>query len=428
MTHRRNGSVDLAVVVNGFPRLSETFVLQELLELERHGLRLHVIALRDPEEVVQQEALDSLRAEVEYLQHTTDPVPKLAVRVAHAALLVQRPATYLNGLGEIVASPDYSRANLRRAVILAHRLLRLGSPPVYVHFAHKPATLARFACLLAGIPYGLSAHAKDIWLTPERELARKVRDASIVLTCTADGQQHLERLSNGHTAVRLVYHGVDTGLDRRRRDHYAHEPVVLTVGRLVEKKGHETLLRAAAEVSDRGHAFRLRIAGEGAEWSRLQRLVHELGLDNRVTFLGPLSESEVVREYARADVFALACRELENGDRDGIPNVLLEAMAHGLAVVATTVPGIAEAVADGETALLADPGDVEGFATRLERLLVEPMLRERLANRAHDRVVERFDRSVNLPNVLRALASAALVPGHVAARVDERAADLKAAA
>src|SRR5262249_15620147 len=208
MTHRRNSTVDLAVVVNGFPRLSETFVLQELLELERHGLRLRVIALRDPEEVVQQEALDSLQAEVEYLPYPTDPVPKLAVRVAHAALLVQRPATYLNGLGEIIASPDYSRANLRRAVILAHRLLRLGSPPVYVHFAHKPATLARFACLLAGIPYGLSAHAKDIWLTPERELARKVRDASIVLTCTADGQQHLERLAKGKTAVRLVYHGV----------------------------------------------------------------------------------------------------------------------------------------------------------------------------------------------------------------------------
>src|SRR5262249_8922868 len=153
---------------------------------------------------------------------------------------------------------------------------------------------------------------------------------SIVMTCTADGQQHLERLSRGHTPVRLVYHGVETGHDRGRRNRDSHEPVVLTVGRLVEKKGHETLLRAAATVNDRGRPFRLRIAGEGVEWPRLQRLVHELGLDGRVTFLGPLSESEVAREYAAADVFALGCRELANGDRDGIPNVLLEAMAHGL--------------------------------------------------------------------------------------------------
>jgi glycosyltransferase involved in cell wall biosynthesis len=428
MTQTRKSPVDLAVVVNGFPRLSETFVLQELLELERHGVRLHVMALRNPEEVVQQEALESLRAEVEYLPYSADPVPKLAVRVAHAALLVQHPATYLNGLGEVIASPDYSRANLRRAVILAHRLVRLGSPPVYVHFAHKPATLARFACLLAGIPYGLSAHAKDIWLTPERELARKVRDASIVMTCTADGQQHLERLSKGHTPVRLVYHGVETGLDRGRRNRDSYEPVVLTVGRLVEKKGHETLLRAAATVNDRGRPFRLRIAGEGVEWPRLQRLVHELGLDGRVTFLGPLSESEVAREYAAADVFALGCRELANGDRDGIPNVLLEAMAHGLAIVATTVSGIAEAVIDGETALLSAPDDVEGFAMSLERLLVEPILRERLAKRAREDVVARFDRRGNLPNVLEALASAALIPGDTAPRVEERPDELVAAA
>jgi glycosyltransferase involved in cell wall biosynthesis len=428
MTQTRNRTVDLAVVVNGFPRLSETFVLQELLELERHGVGLHVIALRNPEEVVRQEALDSLRAEVEYLPYPTDPVPKLAARVAHAALLVQRPATYLNGLGEIIASPDYSRANLRRAVILAHRLVRLGTPPVYVHFAHKPATLARFACLLTGTPYALSAHAKDIWLTPERELARKVRDASIVMTCSADANQHVERLSNGHTPVRLVYHGVETGLDRGRRDHDSHEPVVLTVGRLVEKKGHDLLLRAAARVNDRGRPFRLRIAGEGVEWPRLQRLVHEFGLAGRVTFLGPLSESEVAREYAAADVFALGCRELDNGDRDGIPNVVLEAMARGLAIVATAVPGVEEAVVDGETALLSAPGDVEGFATKLERLLVEPMLRERLAKHAHDHVAARFDRRVNLPHVLDALASAGLVPSHVPSHVEERARELVAAA
>src|SRR5262249_29288185 len=127
----RDAGVDLAVVVNGFPRLSETFGLQELLELERHGLALHVVALRDPEEIVRQEALDTLRAEVDYLPDLADAAPRMAVRVAHAALLLHRPATYLNGLQDVIASPDFSRTNLRRAVILAHRLLSPSSPPPF---------------------------------------------------------------------------------------------------------------------------------------------------------------------------------------------------------------------------------------------------------------------------------------------------------
>jgi glycosyltransferase involved in cell wall biosynthesis len=404
----------LVVVLNGFPRLSETFVLHELLELERRGLRLQVVALRHPEEFVRQEALDRLQAEVEYLPDLAEAAPKLAVRAAHAALLLRRPRTYLNGLAEAISSPDFSRTNLRRGAILAHRLIRLGAPPVYVHFAHKPATIARFACLLAGLPYGLSAHAKDIWLTPDRELACKVRDAAVVLTCTAEGERHLKKLSGGHTDVRLVYHGVDTSRGAHQRADLAEPPVVLTVGRLVEKKGHETLLRAAALLRDRGRAFRLRIAGEGVEWPRLQRLVHELRLEDRVAFLGPLSESEVEREYASADIFALACRQLGNGDRDGIPNVVLEAMAHGLAVVSTANTGVAEAVTDGESGLLAPQWDVEGFAGKLERLLVDPMLRERLASRARERVAERFDRSANLPQLIEALAAARLIPADVA--------------
>ena len=146
------------------------------------------------------------------------------------------------------------------------------------------------------------------------------------------------------------------------------------------------------------------------EWPRLQRLVHELRLEERVAFLGPLSESEIEQEYANADIFALACRQLENGDRDGIPNVVLEAMARGLAIVSTSGTGVGEALTDGESALLAPQWDVEGFAGGLERLIVDAALRERLASRARERVAEQFDRSANLPQVLEALASAALIP------------------
>ncbi len=407
------------MLVNGFPRLSETFVLQELLELERQGVRLHVIALRHPEETVVQEAAARLRAEVEYLPDLSEAAPRLALRVAHAALLLRRPNSYLHGLAEVIASPDFSRTNLRRSVLLAHRLVRLGAPAMYVHFAHKPATLGRFAALLAGVPYALSAHAKDIWLTPPRELACKVRDAEVVLTCTAEGHRHLLELSAGSTPVSLAYHGVEVAARTRGDVGRDGPPVVLSVGRLVEKKGYDVLLRAAALVHRRGVDFRLRIVGEGVEWARLQRLVHEVGLTDRVAFLGPLSEAEVQVEYERADAFALACRELKNGDRDGIPNVLLEAMAHALPVVATSCAGVLEAVGE-ESALLAPQDDPVAVAAQLELVLLDAALCDRLGAAAQARVRQRFDRTETLPTVLAALQAAGIIRLASGAALDQR--------
>lgn len=411
--NRPTGTTDLAVLVNGFPRLSETFVLHELLELERRGLRLHLFALRRPDEVVQQDALSELRATVEYLPDgRTLPYRRSRVRLAHSALLLQRRIGYLHGYAEVLASPEFSRSLGVNAALLAHRIVRLGSPPLYVHFAHKPATIGRFASLLAGVPYALSAHAKDIWLTPEAELARKVRDARVVLTCTQQGREQLARLADGRTPVHLAYHGVEVK-GRARSSRRGETPRILAVGRLVEKKGHETLLLAASLLRDRGLEFSLRLAGEGPEWSRLQRLVHELRLGDRVVFLGPLSESEVRAEYEHADVFALPCRKLANGDQDGLPNVILEAMAHGLPVVSTRLDGIVEAIVDGDSGLLADQDDPAAFAEHLGLLIEDAEQREHIGEAGRTRVAASFERSANLPRVVEALVEAGIVaPAH----------------
>ena len=417
--NRPTGSTDLAVLVNGFPRLSETFVLHELLELERRGLSLHVFALRRPDEVVQQDALSELRATVEYLPDGTVPYRRSRVRLAHSALFLQRRLGYLHGYAEVLASPEFTRSLGMNAALLAHRIVRLGSPPLYVHFAHKPATIGRFASLLAGVPYALSAHAKDIWLTPEAELARKVRDARVVLTCTEQGRAQLARLAAGRTPVHLAHHGVEVKGRARSPRRGDETPRILAVGRLVEKKGHETLLLAASLLRDRGLAFSLRFAGEGPEWSRLQRLVHELRLGDRVVFLGPLSESEVRAEYEQADVFALPCRKLANGDQDGLPNVILEAMAHGLPVVSTRLDGITEAIVDGDSGLLADQDDPAAFADHLGRLIEDVELRERIGEAGRNRVAASFERSASLPRVVEALAEAGIVPS-VQASGDDR--------
>jgi glycosyltransferase involved in cell wall biosynthesis len=399
--------VDLVVLVNGFPRLSETFVLQELLDLERRGVRLLVIALSRPSEIVRQEALGHLRGRVEYVPERL-AISRRRVARAHAVLLRWRGVAYGAGLADLVRAPDCTSGAVRRAVLLASRLIGLGSPPLYIQFAHRPGTVGRFAARLAGVPYALSAHAKDIWLTPPDELAAKVRGARVVLTCTAAGQQELERHSGGVTPVRLAYHGVDVDVTTARPG-LPGPPRILSAGRLVEKKGHDVLIRAAAVLRDRGLAFSVRIAGEGVEWPRLQRLVHELDLGGCVTFLGPLSPGELETEYESATAFALACRQLASGDRDGLPNVVLEAMARGLPVVSTTHGSVGEAVDDERTGLLASAEDPEALALALERLLTQPGLAARLGRAAVLSVRHRFDRDLLLHAVADALTDAGLI-------------------
>lgn len=402
-----NGAeVDLVVLVNAFPRLSETFVLEEVLDLERRGVRLLVVALSRPEEIVRQEALGDLRARVEYVPKRD--VSRRRVGRAHAALLRHRGASYAAALADLARAPDATLGALTRATLLAARLVRLGSPPLYVHFAHKPGTIGRLAAGMAGVPYAMSCHAKDIWLTPPDELAAKLRDAEVVLVCTVMGQRELERHAAGSTPVVLAYHGVDVNVPPVQRPA-SSPPTVLTVGRLVEKKGHDVLIRAAALLRDRGASFTVRIAGEGIEWAHLQRLVHSLDLSHHVTFLGPLSPGEVQAEYEAASVFALASRKLPSGDRDGLPNVVLEAMARQLPVVSTAGSAVAEAIDHGRTGLVAPPEDPQALADALAGVLGSPGLASEMGRAAGSSMRERFDRGELLTTVADTLADAGLI-------------------
>jgi glycosyltransferase involved in cell wall biosynthesis len=419
--------VDLVVLVNGFPRLSETFVLQELLDLERRGLRLLLVALSNPGESVRQDELSRLRAALWHLPPAA-LTPRQRKARAHATLLERRRGAYLAARLALRAAPDYTLGAVDRSALLASRLVRLGSPPLYIHFAHKPATIGRFAARLAGVPYAISCHAKDIWLTPGPELEAKVRGAEVALTCTAVGRERLELAAAGATPVVMAHHGIDVEVDTDRHAA-AGAARILTVGRLVAKKGHDTLIRAAAILRDRGIDFTLRIAGEGVEWPRLQRLVHELNLAGHVVFLGPLSPAEVHAEYLAASVFALACRRLPNGDRDGLPNVLMEAMIRELPIVSTGLEGVSEAVENGRSGLLTEPDDPSEIAGALQRVLAEPELARRLGAGGRAVAVERFDRRRLLPAVAAALAEARLVPPAAAvAHLDQPAKPAREAA
>lgn len=394
------------MLVNEFPKLSETFVVHDLLALEAAGVRLTVVSLRRPAAELNHEALHRLQADVLYLPEIDGVARRLALRATRWLLFLRNPRSYLRGMVAAYVSPDFSRLRIAQALLLAAELERLGSPPLYIHFAHRPATVGRFAAQLLGLPYAISAHAVDIWTTPVKELRAKVRGAQVVLCCYEEARAYVSRLAKGRTPVRLVYHGVDLppALAREGTD----EPVVLAVGRLIEKKGYSTLVEAAGMLRDRGVPFELRIVGEGPLWATLQRRIEELGLAERVRFAGPLVDAELEREYERAALFVLPCQTMPDGNRDGLPNTVLEAMARGLAVVSTTLPSVAEAVDDGDQGLLVPPRDPAALAEAIARLLDDAALRSRMGEAARLRVEERFDRRYWGPRVFEALSEAGL--------------------
>jgi glycosyltransferase involved in cell wall biosynthesis len=331
-----------------------------------------------------------------------------------------------------------------QAADVADRLLRTGDVRhLHAHFAHGTTTVTWLASMLTKLPFSFTGHAKDIYresLNPAGLLGRKMRAASFVVTCTGANQEHLRRVEP--TAdVHLVYHGLNADFAALLPTAPAApaapesvpasvraEPVtvdavpaklaweraaaaagtatlaaepddvsplrIVAVGRMVPKKGFDVLVEAVAELTARGLELELVIAGEdGPDAANVRRLVAERCPD-AVQFTGPLSQCELLALYRGADVFALACRVDADGDRDGIPNVMVEAMAAGLPVVSTAVSGIPELVRDGENGLLVPPEDPGALASALLRLATDVPLRDRLAAAGRETVAERFDGDV----------------------------------
>jgi len=250
-----------------------------------------------------------------------------------------------------------------------------------------------------------------VWTSPVRELRVKLRDAEVVLCCYREAQQFLAGIVDGRTPVELVPHGVEIPSDQRREE--ASPAVLLSVGRLIEKKGFDTLVRAAALLRDRGLEFRVAIAGDGPLWPTLQRLVNELELGEFVRFLGPLTHAELEERFAAATAFVLPCQVAPDGNRDGLPNTILEAMARGLPVVSTTLASVQEAISDDRHGLLVTPRDPTALADALQRLLSDRSLRGRLGRAARKRIAAEHDRQQLAPRGFDALVAAGLIGGTV---------------
>lgn len=382
----------VAVVVKGWPRLSETFIARELVGLEARGLRLRLYSLRHPTDRKVHATARSLRAAITYLPEYLWHEP---LRVWRGWLKARRLAGYRSArtiwLRDLARDRTPNRVRrFGQALVLAAELPS-DTAHIYAHFLHTPASVARYAAHMRGLGWSVSAHAKDIWTTPDWEKAEKLADAAWAVTCTGAGHGHLSALAP-RQSVELVHHGLAFDAAGVRSPPVTERPVrLLTVGRAVPKKGFDDLLRALAALPATCD-WRLAHIGGGPLLPDLKRQADELGLSERIEWRGACDEDEVHQAYRDADLFVLASRVTADGDRDGIPNVLVEAMSHGLPVVATAAGAIPELISK-ETGVLVAPGDPAALSAALAALIGDPSRRHALGQAGQKHVRAEFPAS-----------------------------------
>ncbi len=385
----------LAIVVKCWPRLSETFVAQELAALEASGHKFQIWSLRHPANEKKHPLHEQVSAQVYYLP---EYLHEEVMRVLRCWLSCRRLRGYKAAWQVFFKDlrRDFTRNRIRRfgqACVMASELPD-NIRGVYAHFLHTPASVARYAAIMRGMPWSFSAHAKDIWTSPDWELREKLdsntHGASFGVTCTAIGAKHLRSLSSSQENIELVYHGLD--LSRfpapPQRTHHASRIKILSVGRLVEKKGYDRLIAALAKLPDTLDWEFIHIGGGELKSSLLQQAT-AANVDDRINWLGEREQPEVIQAMRDADIFILPSRIADNGDRDGLPNVLMEAASQKLPIIATAVSAIPEFLTDDVHALLAED-NAEALAGSLVTLASSPDKRAALSEAAYDRLVSDF--------------------------------------
>lgn len=397
----------LVVVVKGYPRVSETFIAQEIAALERRGIPVTIASLRRPHDRITHPVHRAVQAPVLYLPEYLADAPQ-RVLAGHRRMLRRDPRRYravlMLWLRDLAREPTPSRIRrFGQAGVLAAELPP-GAGHLHAHFLHTPASVARYAAGMTGLPYSLSAHAKDVWTRPAWELREKLTDARFCVTCTAANQTYLKRLAP-EAPVHLVYHGLDrrffappAAFGSPRDGSDPADPVrLLSVGRFIPKKGFDVLLRALARL--RAQAV-LTVVGYGPEERALRALARALGVESRVRWAGPLDQIAVRARYRESDLFVLAPRVARDGDRDGLPNVVLEALSQGLPVVATRVSAVPEVVEDGVNGLLVPAEDPAALAAALAGLIADPAARRRIGAAGIRRVAQGWDVETGITHLL----------------------------
>lgn len=368
---------------------------------------LQIFAITDPRELIVQPRSREVRATVRYLEPARHR--QLSSQLGeHRYWLINAPRRYLSALWYTIRERNIdvgykssSRFDCFLEAVYLAWLIEDGArrtgrrlSHLHAHFAHDPTLIAFLVHRLTGIPYSFTAHARDLYQLPISELIHRADQATSVITCCDANVLYLSRMlpETLRTKIRLIHHGVDLqGFKAATIDHESLPPLILSIGRLVEKKGFLDLLKAFKILQQSDVRFRCEIYGEGPLQEDLEAFIQSSGLSEQVKLEGARTQQQLLPIYQRASIFALTPSITADGDRDGIPNVLVEAMACGLPVVSTAVGGIPELVHHNETGLLFKPHDAESIAAGLSDLLVHDQKRERLGRQARSLVSQEYD-------------------------------------
>ncbi len=393
-----NRPANVAYVVAEFPSISETFILREMIALEQRGVQLQLFALRRPSSSRVHPEAQAYLARVHYRRHAV-AWSSIAGRLYY---LFRKPGRFLPLLWKAVTRGDPDDGSRLKAVLhlftaaeFARAAERAGVTHVHAHFAYVTADIGASMARLLGVPFSLSAHAWDIYTRKKEATAARIRDVAFVAVCTLHGRDIIKAICPWLPEERLVLirHGIDPG---RFIPTKAVEPVILGVGRLEEKKGFRHLIDACRILKERGIAFRCVIAGEGSLRQALVDQIAQNGLEGDVVLAGALTQDELPNLYGTARVVVVPSVPTADGDRDGLPNVILEAMAMEIPVVASCVSAIPEAISDGVQGLLVPPGNALKLAGGIQALLADGTARQRMGGQGRETVCREFDVARNV--------------------------------
>ena len=412
---------EIAYIIKGFPRLSETFISNEILLLEQAGVKISLFSVKQPDEQLQQSNVSRIKTKINYLPQVSSvsntflPFWILANMrdfvKAHSQLVSRQPIAFMQTMGMVLLMTiKYRKSRFSKprkiyikefiqAVYIANQINQSTNiVHIHSHFCHGATTIAMFVSRLTGIPFSFTAHAKDIYQknqNPGDLLIRKINSATFVATCTGANKQYLDKLADANK-IKLIYHGLDINFFKTDKSAIQENtktiPEILSIGRFVEKKGFHFLLQACSILKQKGLSFRCRIIGEQGDcYSQLLETVKLLELEQHVSLEPSKTHDELLQIYQQSHIFALACQLVSDGDRDGIPNVLVEAMACSLAVVSTNISGIPELIKHQHNGLLVAEKNSQALADAIELLLTDRALYQKLSVNARESVLQEFD-------------------------------------
>jgi len=400
----------IAYLAPEIPALSATFVYNEILALQDRGYEIVSISVHEPSAIVLENRVDALRAATHslYRKGLADFI------LAALSLLCVMPRAFCRTIGMVLQDASIVGLHSRTRIGLLYRffsacrvaciLRQKKCSHIHAHFAHVPTDIAMYAASLAGIPFSFTAHANDLfergWL-----LSEKIARSAFAATISEFNRDFMIAQGGERNKIHIVRCGIDSARFSPAPPRRISPPYLIgTIGRMVEKKGFDTLLHAAALLRNSEVDFHLVIAGGGSLELELRATSDRLGLTSSVEFPGPMANEQVPTWLQSLDLFVLPCQQDTNGDMDGIPVVLMEAMASGVPVVSTRISGVPELITHGYEGLLVEPRSAEALADAITQLLFNDELRASCSKNGRLKVVREFDAEVNIDRLVEMLS------------------------